>query len=117
MPRLISKALKRHIVVLQVVSKYPELSVSTIWKYIRESKELMEYFPDYPEIQLPERDYMFAVVSTVFPKALRKLIEETRMNRTSKNKEMDNDLIEINKEIKEEIMKIISIKRKLNELH
>ena len=102
---------------LQIVPKYPELSVSTVWKYIKENDELMAYFPDYPDAQLPERDYMFAVISTVYPKASRKLIEQTRINRASECKEMDDDLIEINRELKDEIMRIISQKRKQNLLY
>jgi hypothetical protein len=103
---------KRHEAVIQVVPKYKELSVQKVWTYVAQNDELIEYFPDLADGQFPERDYLFAIVSTLYPKSLRKLIEEARIHRAKAGDEDDEELIWILPEIKKSIMDIISQKGK-----
>ena len=106
--------MKRSDLALQVVPKYPELSVNKVWKQVKQDPALMEFFPDYQPNQLLERDYLFAIISTKLPRALRELIKESRASRSAaQNEDDDEEIIEIHPEIKVEIMKILTQKRKL----
>ena len=55
-----------------------------MWEYIKEIKEIHQYFPDYTQKQLPERDYLFAVVSTLQSHVLDSLVSDAIQ------KEIDN---------------------------
>ena len=42
-----------------VVPKYKELSVKKIWKFVKDEEDVMVYFSDYKETELPPRDLQF----------------------------------------------------------
>ena len=107
---LISKVLRRHQAVMQVVPKYKELSVNQVWKHVKESPELNKYFPNYTAAQLPNREFMYAIVSTIYPKALRSLIEDSRKNRIETHEDDKDELIDIDADYKNEIMNILTLK-------
>ena len=78
-----------------VAPKYRELSVDKLWPYIKEVPELNQYFPELKENELPERDYMWTVISTINPEATSKLIKDSRKNRRSEYKIDQDQLVEI----------------------
>jgi hypothetical protein len=88
-----------------VVPKYKELSVSKIWTKVRESEDLAEYFPDYELDQIPERNYLIGVISTLYPTATRQLIDDARSKRSIKESDKD-DMIKITKRMEEELMAV-----------
>ena len=97
---------------LKVIPRYKELSVKNIWEYIREVEEIYQYFPDYTEKQLPERDYLFAIVSTLRPDSLDSLVSDARKKRSlNENPELE-DFVEITKSFKEEINNVLTQKSK-----
>ena len=44
------------------VPRYEELSVPKIWKLVKETEDIYQYFPDYSSKQVPDREYMFAIL-------------------------------------------------------
>lgn len=82
-----------------------------LWSYVKEVDELYEYFPSYGEQELPERGYLWMVISSVMPEETKELIQEARRNRGVRAKE-DKDLVKITPELKEEIFSVIAQKRK-----
>ena len=95
-----------------VVPKYSEISVAKIWSYVKEIPDLLEYFPDYDEGQLPERAFLFGVLSAVRPDELKALITDSRKKRSLNENSEENDLIYVAPGVKEEILSIPSRKCK-----
>ena len=102
---------------LQIVPKYPELSVDKVWSFVKKNKELISYFPDYSENQLPERDFMLAVIGTLKPAILKTLVCQSRAMRSVKNKPNDDEFIEMRAEVKMEIMNVVPQKVKYIHLY
>ena len=48
-----------------VVPRFNELKVENVWNLIREAEDINVYFPDLKEHQLPNREYMYSVLSTL----------------------------------------------------
>ena len=70
----------------------------------------LAYFPDYLESQLPDHDYMFSIISTVYPKTLKEIISTARYNRAIVNEADDDELIEIDPNIKSLIINVLELK-------
>ena len=85
--------------------RYKELSVKIVWGYAKEVEELNQYFPDYNKGELPERDYLWTVISSLMPKETKKLIENAREQR-GVSKKNNNELIVLTNELKKEIFDV-----------
>ena len=59
----------------------------------------MKYFPDIQEKELPDREFMWIILSTLREDAVKKLIEDARKKRSASNEEDKEELIEIDQEI------------------
>ena len=94
-----------------VIPKFPELSVLKIWSLVKESEELMQFFPNYQNKQLPDRNFLLTILSTKYPDELRKLVYEAKLNRKKNDEELD-ELIEIDPVIKQSIMNVLTIRSK-----
>jgi hypothetical protein len=47
---------------------YDELSVKNLWDEVKDDENLMQYFPgDKNSRKLPERNYFFGVLNTLYP--------------------------------------------------
>ena len=66
---------------LLAVPRYKELSTSKVWALVREVPELMIYFPDLEQNELPDRTFMWTILSTFREDAVKSLIEEARKSR------------------------------------
>ena len=86
------------------VPKYPELKVDTFWKIIRENPIYLSYFPYYKEGKLPQRRYMFDLLSTIDGSFVENLIQDCRMNGNIKPNFDMNECVEIRPDLIEEIM-------------
>ena len=86
--------------------------MKNIWEYIREVEEIYQYFPDYTEKQLSERDYLFAIVSTLRPDSLDSLVSDARKKRSLNENPKLEDFVEITKSFKEEINNVLTQKSK-----
>ena len=107
------QALKTDEVTLLAAPKYSELSVEKIWRKVAEIPELKQYFPDLDDGQLPERDFLFSILSTLRRDELKNLIHEARGVRAIANKSNDDDMIAVLPWIKDEMFKILPTKSKL----
>jgi hypothetical protein len=93
-----------------IAPKYKELSVYKLWPFIKEVDELMLYFPDYEEDEFPERDFLYTVISTLQPDVTKKLIQEAREKRSVHKTEDEEELVELDSEIKKEIFGVMAQK-------
>lgn len=44
---------------------YPELAVKNVWPLVKENKNLLKFFLDFKLSQLPEKDFMCGILSSV----------------------------------------------------
>ena len=49
------------------IPKYPELATKNVWPLIKVNQDLVAFFPDLRDTQLPEKEFMYGIVSTVMP--------------------------------------------------
>ena len=59
---------------------------------------------------MPERDYMWTVISTINPEATSKLIKDSRKNRRSEYKIDQDQLVEIDPSLFKEIEEVVTQK-------
>ena len=79
---------------------------------MKETEKLIAFFPNYTESQLSDRDFMFTIVSTLYPNSIKELIDKAR-EKHSLGKDVDQDeLIEIDPDILEAIMSTFSMENK-----
>lgn len=74
-------------------------------------QDLYEYFPDYSEHDIPERDYLWTIISSIMPQETKSLIQEARAARGVQKKE-EQELVRITPQLKEEIFNIVAQKSK-----
>ena len=89
------KVLRSKNVKLIIVPKYKELGVNKILALINVVDELNAYFPDYRDNELPEREFMWGVISTIIPEETIKLISDARISRGVKKEENQDELVEV----------------------
>ena len=104
--------LKQKDVITIEVPKYAELSVAKIWPLIKETDDLLQYFPDYLPKQIPDRDHMFTVLWTLRYTTIKKIINDARKNRALENNENESQFVYIEKGLFKEIDDVLSQKSK-----
>ena len=82
-----------------------------MWGYIKEINELVQYFPDYCEGELSERDYLWTIISSEMPKETKQLIENAGEKRRI-NKRENSELVVLTSELKNEIFGVKAQKSK-----
>lgn len=74
--------------------KYDELSVKNLYDKLKDKHKFMQYIPDkLPNGRLPDREYYFNVLNTVFPDYTKKLLSHAnkqRMLTTDTGTEVNN---------------------------
>ena len=95
------------------VPKYYELSTKNVWQLIKDLDEVSVYFPDLSESQLPDRKFMWTVLSTVKENLATNIVNNARLNRSLGVQNDEDNLIEIKKDILEQIRGIPSKKGEL----
>ena len=58
---IINKDAQEKNVVIIDIPKYEELSIKNIWSLVKDN-DLLEYFPDYSDKQVPDRNFMFFIL-------------------------------------------------------
>ena len=96
------------------IPKYPELAVKNVWPLIKTNEVLFAYFPDLKESQFPEKEYMYGVLSTIKPDAVRELVAEGMKSRWPVAQDDHGDLVEVSGDLKHAITNLFSIKSKSN---
>ena len=104
--------LKNRQVIYFEIPDYPELAAKNIWPLVKENSDLLLYFPDLKETQLPEKEFLYGVLCTLMPEAIRELIADGVKNRSPSSQEDKSDLIEVTKDLKDAILNLYSMKSK-----
>ena len=94
------------------VPKYPELKVESVWNIVKTDSEINSYFPDYEQDQYPERDYLFAILSTLRKDELLQLIKTAKNNRAYSNQSEEDEMVQITNGFRNEIFNILPTKSK-----
>ena len=70
---------------------------------VKDVSEINIYFPNYADMQLPERDYLIAVINTINPDTTKQIISKARENRSILIIDEPQNLVKITSEIRNEI--------------
>ena len=70
----------------------------------------MIYCPDYDEGTLPGKEFIVGIISTLKPEETKTLVEEARKKRSVSNKEDKQELVNIEKSIRDEIFGVLTQK-------
>ena len=74
---------------------FPELSVEKIWPFVKDDPELSKYFPKYKAKQLPNRDYLWTVLTTLRSEQVNNLLREALDKRSIYNDREIGETIKI----------------------
>ena len=101
------KVLRSKSVKLIIVPKHKELGVNKIWALIKVVDELNAYFLDYRDNELPEREFIWGVISTIRPEETTKLVSDARKSRGVKKEENQDELVEVDPLLFKEIQSVV----------
>ena len=107
-----NRFIKNREVIYFEIPNYPELGVKHVWPLVKENNDLLDYFPDYTQSQQPEKEFMYAVLSTLKPDEIRTLVASSVINRAPIEQDDKADLIEVTYELKDSITGLYSMKSK-----
>ena len=93
---------KRNLIELYI-PRFREIAIEKIWPMIKDVQDLMVYFPDYKDNQMPDRNYMFQILTTMRYEQVSNMLMNARKNRALQEKVDDNELVFVNKEMMKEI--------------
>ena len=96
-----------------IVPRYKELAVDKIWSLIKETDDLMAYFPNYRDKQKPDRRFMFAILSTLRHEVLKDVVAGARKNRSIETEDKNENLIYIEESLLKEIINVMAHKSML----
>ena len=94
------------------IPDYPELAVKNVWPLVKENEDLLKFFHDFKPSQLPEKEFMYGVLSSIRPDGVRELVAQSVKLRSSSTQEENDDLIEVTCELKRDISQLFSMKSK-----
>ena len=78
--------------------------------YLKEEEELMNYFPDYEQKQLTDREFMFSIIGTLRFDELKAMVEGARKNGALNEEKNDDNFVYIEKELYNEISGVLIYK-------
>ena len=82
--------------------RYEELTVSKIWDMIKDFDDMRIYFLDFKPDELPERDYLISMISTINSEATKTIIAEAREKRSISMAGDEGSLVKVTPEFREE---------------
>lgn len=59
-------------------SEYQKLPLAVLWNKVQSDYKLIQYFPEYPQGYIPEKEYMFNIVNTLNPEIITNLMKLKR---------------------------------------
>ena len=107
---MLNRYLKNKQVVCFKIPCYPEMATKNIWSLIKYNPDLLSYFPDLKNSQIPEKEFLLGILCTLKPDAVREIIATGKKNRSPNEQEDKDNLIEITGELMESIMNLYSMK-------
>ena len=99
---------------IQNISTFDELSIKKHWNHFKNNQILMKYMPDYPDKQLPEWDFFFGVLSTLYPKETEALVKAAYKEWKIHYKKNEDNMIEVIPDVKAAIDSILNYKSNHN---
>ena len=75
-------------------------------RYVKNTLELLVYFPDNRDHTLPERDYQWTIICSVKPKETKQLIQDARA-KIGVSKKENQELVKFSDKINEEILYVV----------
>ena len=91
-------------VTMILIPMYKELGVNSIWDFVKETEDLIQYFPTYEEGSLPESSFLWRIFCILRKDAWKVLLKEARNRRGKKEVEEKKKLIEIDPQILDKLM-------------
>ena len=90
------------------VPRYDELSVVKLWPNFKKDAAITVYLPSsLPKGRLPDRDYLFNVVNTVYPDYMQALIRQASDNRFDARKSHDDQgVVKVSEEWWQKLMEV-----------
>ena len=79
--------------------RYSKLATEKIWAFVKEVPELQSYFPDLQDGELPDREFMWTILSNLKEDTVKELIRDARKKRNVSAEDDNEELIEIDSEI------------------
>ena len=88
--------------------RYDELSVVRIFPKLKTDPQIMTYLPDrLPKGRLPDREYLFNILNTVYPEYAQALIKKANDNRyDASNREDDAGVVKVSEEWWNKLMQV-----------
>ena len=80
------------------IPKYKELSTKNVWMKVEQVLDLMKYFPNLENNELPDSDFMWTILSTLRKDEVKKLVKNAWSGRDVGNEEDKQELISIHPE-------------------
>ena len=84
-----------------------------LWSKLKENPEFMKYMPDYKNSDFPERDFLFEILSTMYPHETYEMIKNAYKGRHMHYEEGYSEMEEITQKIYYHIKEVLANKSKL----
>ena len=78
--------------------------MKAVWAFIKEVPELLKYFPNWDNDELPDRSFLWTILSTLRHDEWKLLINEARNVRSKNDKQNHDELIEIDSEFLDKLI-------------
>ena len=88
---------------------YNEFSVKVMYEALKNDETVTLYMPDYPDGQLPDKEFFHKLIWSLYPHEMYSLIEKSQKLRATDNQEFGDNLIEVDPEIAKEIEQLIQL--------
>ena len=107
-----NRYIKNKNVIFFEIPDYPEFAAKNVWPLIKENPDLLDYFPDFKDTQLPEKEFLYGILCSLNPDVVRELVATGVKNRSPLKQEDKSELIEVTKNLKDSILSLYSMKSK-----
>ena len=64
-----------------------------VWPYVKDNPDVLTYMPDFDEGKLPERDYLYGVLATIYEEETRELVRNARKVRAVSGKDAEEEMV------------------------
>ena len=106
------KIMKQAKIVDIIIPRYEELKVENVWPLVKQNDDIIVYFPDISPKELPDRRFMYSILTTLRFEQVKAMIEGARKNRALNEEKEDADFIHIERELYTEISDVMAQKSK-----
>ena len=79
---------------------------------MKTNEDFMRFMPDYLDDDLPEREYFFWILSTLYPDEVAKMVKTAYKIRNKEHEKPEDELIEITGEFLERLKDVVAYKSK-----